>query len=122
MDKGLKKKSNSFGYSLDWFGFYRGIDKADDELAEVSRSLMHIFRDTDHLNHIFEKLARDAEKIEDEEKSEKFMVILSYLSDRLYEIGDQCYDISTKIDGVRECNLSELIIEAEEMTEGEKAV
>lgn len=106
---------------MDAMEFYAQIDKADDELAEVSRSLMHIFRDAHHLNHIFEKLARDAEKIKDKEKSEKFMVILSSLSDRLYEIGDQCYDISTKIDGVRECNLSELIIEAEEMAEGEKA-
>lgn len=102
--------------------FYAQIDQADDELAEVSRSLMDIFRDAHHLNHIFEKLARDAEKIKDEEKREKFCSVLSYLSGRLYEIGDQCCDISTEIDGVRECNLSELIIEAEEMAEGEKAV
>lgn len=105
---------------MDKRGFYAQIDKADDELAEVSRSLMHIFRDAHHLNHIFEKLARDAEKIKDKEKSKKFMVILSSLSDQLYKIGDQCYDISTEIDGVRECNLSELIIEAEEMAKEEK--
>lgn len=100
--------------------FYAQIDQADDELAEVSRSLMDIFRDAHHLNHIFAKLARDAEKIKDEEKREKFCSVLSYLSDRLYKIGDQCCDISTEIDMALGCDFGELVDEAEEMADEEK--
>lgn len=95
--------------------FYAQIDKADDELNEVSRSLMHIFKDTDHLNHVFDKLAMDAEKIKDKDKREKFETVLSYFPYCLYEISEKCYKMSAEIDKVREFGLSELVIEAEKM-------
>lgn len=112
----MKQQSNGTS-SLDYGAFYSQIDKADDGLDEVSRDLRRIFRDTDHLSFMFENLASKAEKIEDEEKREKFTSELMYLEDRLYEIGEQCYAISAEIDRVREYNLSELLVEGEELAE-----
>lgn len=107
-------------YPLDWFGFYRGINKADDGLGELIRSLWDISSEADHLNYVFEELARDAEKIKDEEKREKFKGVLSYLSARLYEIGEKCNGIGIDLDMMRECDFIELVEEAEEMADEEK--
>lgn len=100
--------------------FYAQIDKADDELKAVSGDLYKIFRDTDHLQYIFSDLAEKAAEIEDEEKRERFESVLSYLSERLYEMGEECYKLSAEIDNVREYDLSELVIEADEIAEEEK--
>lgn len=100
--------------------FYAQLDNADDGFKAVSVDLYKIFRDTDHLQYIFSDLAEKAAEIEDEEKREKFETVLFYLSDRLYEIGEECYKLSAEIDNVREYNLSELVIEAEEMEKEEK--
>lgn len=100
--------------------FYTQIDKADDELKAVSFDIYKIFRDTDHLQHIFSDLAEKAAEIEDEDKRERFESVLSYLSDRLYEIGEECYKVSAEIDKVREYDLSELVVEADEMAYEEK--
>lgn len=100
--------------------FYAQIDKADDELKAVSFDIYKIFRDTDHLQYIFSNLAEKAAEIEDEEKRERFESVLSYLSERLYEIGEECYKVSGEIDNVREYDLSELVIEADEIAEEEK--
>lgn len=100
--------------------FYAQIDKADDDFKAVSVDLFRIFRDTDHLYFIFKNLSEQAENIKDEDKREMFESELAYLSELLYEIGEKCYDISAEIDKVRELNLSELIVEAEEMAEEEK--
>ena len=100
--------------------FYAQIDKADDELKAVGVALYKIFRDTDHLQYIFSDLAEKAAEIEDEEKRERFESVLSYLSERLYEMGEECYKLSAEIDNVREYDLSELVIEADEIAEEEK--
>lgn len=108
------------GYPLDWFGFYRGIDKADDRLNELIRSLWDISSEADHLNYVFEELTSDAAKIKDEEKREKFKGVLSYLSEQIHELGERCNAIGIDLDMVRECDFIELVEEAEEMAEGEK--
>ena len=100
--------------------FYAQIDKADDELKAVSGDLWKVYSDTDHLEYIFINLAEKAAEIEDEEKRERFESVLSYLSDRLYEIGEECYKLSGEIDNVREYDLSELVVEAEYMADEEK--
>lgn len=100
--------------------FYAQIDKADDELREVGVKLWEIFRDADHLQHIFRDLAEKAAEIEDEEKRERFETVLWYLGDRLDEIGEGCYKVSGEIDNMREYSLSELVVEADEMAEEEK--
>lgn len=109
-----------FDYGLDWFGFYRGIDKADDGLDELSSSLRHIFSEADHLNYVFRELTRDAAKIKDEDKREKFETVLSYFPYCLYEISEKCYEMSAEIDKVREFGLSELVVESEEMAKEKK--
>lgn len=100
--------------------FYAQIDKADDELKAVCGDLWEIFRDTDHLQYIFSDLAEKAAEIEDEEKRERFESVLSYLSERLYEIGEECYKLSAEIETVREYDFSGLVCEAEEMADEEK--
>lgn len=100
--------------------FYTQIDKADDGLKAVSVDLYKIFRDTDHLQYIFSDLSEKAAEIEDENKRERFESVLSYLSERLYEIGEECYKLSGEIYEVREFDLSELVVEAEEMEKEEK--
>ena len=100
--------------------FYTQIDKADDGLKAVSGDLWGIFSGTDHLQYIFSDLAEKAAEIEDEEKRERFESVLSYLSERLYEISDECYKLSAEIDNVREYDFSELVVEAEEMEKEEK--
>jgi hypothetical protein len=100
--------------------FYAQIDKADDEFKTVGVDLYKIFRDTDHLQYIFSDLAEKAAEIEDEEQRERFESVLSYLSERLYEIGEECYKLSAEIEEAREYDLSELVIEADEIAEEEK--
>lgn len=100
--------------------FYAQIDKADDELKAVSFDIYKISRDTIHVQHMFSDLSEKAEEIEDEEKRERFETLLSYLSERLYEIGEECYKLSGEIDDVREYNFSELVVEAEEMADEDK--
>lgn len=100
--------------------FYAQIGKADDDFKAVSVDLYKIFRDTDHLQYIFSDLAEKAAEIEDEDKRERFESVLSYLSERLYEIGEECYKLSAEIDEVREYDLSELVVESEEMENEEK--
>ena len=80
--------------------FYVQIDKADDELKAVGVDLYKIFRDTDHLQYIFSDL--------------------SILSERLYEIGEECYKLSAEIETVREYDFSGLVCEAEEMADEDK--
>lgn len=108
------------GEIMDAREFYARIENADDELNAVSVDLDKIFRDTDHLQHIFSDLAEKAAEIEDEDKRERFESVLLYLSNRLYEIGEECYKLSGEIDNVREYDLSELVVEAEEMAKEEK--
>lgn len=105
---------------MDARDFYAQIDKADDELKAVGVDLYKIFRDTDHLQYIFSDLSEKAEGIEDGEKRESFESVLSYLSERLYEICKECYKLSAEIEEVREYDLSELVFEAEEMSKKEK--
>lgn len=100
--------------------FYAQIDKADDELKTVCGDLWEIFRDTDRLQLIFSDLAEKAAEIEDEEKRERFESVLAYLSDRLYEISEECYKLSAEIDKTREFDLIELVVEAAEMAKEEK--
>ena len=98
--------------------FYAQIDKADDELKAVGVDLYKIFRDTYHLQYIFSDLAEKAAEIEDKEKRNRFESVLLHLSDRLYEIGEECYKLSGEIDTVREYDLSELVVEAEKVLKG----
>ena len=100
--------------------FYAQLDKADDELNELIRSLWNISSEADHLNYVFEELARDAEKIKDEEKREKFKGVLSYLSEQIHELGERCNAIGIDLDMVRECDFIELVEEAEEMANEEE--
>ena len=72
------------------------------------------------MQYIFSDLAEKAAEIEDEEKRERFESVLSYLSERLYEIGEEFYKLSAEIETVREYDLSELVIEADEIAEEEK--
>ena len=55
------------GEIMDAREFYARIENADDELNAVSVDLDKIFRDTDHLQHIFSDLAEKAAEIEDED-------------------------------------------------------
>jgi len=100
--------------------FYAQIDKAGDEFKAVGVDLNKIFRGTDHLQYIFSDLAEKAAEIEDEEKGERFESVLSYLSERLYEISDECYKLSAEIEEAREYDLSELVVESEWMADEEK--
>lgn len=100
--------------------FYAQIDKADDGLKAVGVDLYKIFRDADHLSYIFRDLAEKAAGIEDEDKRDGFESVLSYLSDRLYEISEECYKVSGEIDKAREFDFSELVVEAEGMADEEK--
>jgi len=93
--------------------FYAQIDKADDDLYELIRSLWNICSEADNLKYIFEEITRGAENIKDEEKREKFSSVLSYLNDRLHEISEQCNDIGIDLDMVRDCDFIELVEEAE---------
>ena len=98
--------------------FYAQLDKADDELYELIRSLWNICSEADNLKYIFEEITRGAENIKDEEKREKFSSVLSYLNDRLHEISEQCNecnDIGIDLDMVRDCDFIELVEEVEEM-------
>lgn len=105
---------------MDARDFYDQIDKADDELKAMSDDLWKMSSDADHLYFIFKNLSEQAENIKDEEKREMFESELAYLSELLDEIGEKCCDISAEIDKVRELNLSELIVRAEEMAAEEK--
>ena len=100
--------------------FYAQLDKADDELKAVSGDLYKIFSVTDHLQYIFSNLGEKAAEIEDEDKRDRFETVLFYLSSRLNEISEECYKGSAEIDNVREYDLSELVIEADEIAEEEK--
>lgn len=100
--------------------FYAQIDKADDDFKAVSVDLFRISSDADYLHFIFRDLSEQAENIKDEERREKFQSELAYLSELLDEIGEKCCDISAEIDKVRELNLSELVVRAEEMADEEK--
>ena len=100
--------------------FYAQIDKADDELKAVSGDLYKIFSATDHLQYIFSNLGEKAAEIEDEDKRDRFETVLFYLSSRLNEISEECYKLSAEIDNVREYDLSELVIEADEIAEEKK--
>ena len=100
--------------------FYAQIDKADDELKAVGVDLYKIFRDTYHLQYIFSDLAEKAAEIEDEEKRERFESVLSYLSERLYEIGEEFYKLSGEIDKMREGLDIEADVMADVMAEEEK--
>lgn len=98
--------------------FYAQLDKADDGLKAVSGDLYKISRDTIHLQHMFSDLSEKAAEIEDENKRDRFETLLSYLSERLYEISEECYKLSGEIENVREYDFSELVVEAEEMADG----
>ena len=100
--------------------FYAQLDKADDELKAVSGDLYKIFSVTDHLQYIFSNLGEKAAEIEDEDKRDRFETVLFYLSSRLNEISEECYKLSAEIDNVREYDLSELVIEADEIAEEKK--
>lgn len=100
--------------------FYAQLDKADDELKAVSGDLYKIFSATDHLQYIFSNLGEKAAEIEDEDKRDRFETVLFYLSSRLNEISEECYKLSAEIDNVREYDLSELVIEADEIAEEKK--
>ena len=80
--------------------FYAQIDKADDELKAVGVDLY--------------------KEIEDEEKRERFESVLSYLSERLYEIGEEFYKLSGEIDKMREGLDIEADVMADVMAEEEK--
>lgn len=102
---------------LDAEEFYQQIEAADDKLDRLSTALWDAGRAAEDLSvYTFEQLADMAEKIEDEERHDKFSTFF-YLSEVLDEITDKCLDLSKKIDTLREYNLSELVCEAEEMAE-----
>lgn len=105
---------------MDARDFYAQLDKADDELKAVSCDLYKIFSATDHLQYIFSNLGEKAAEIEDEDKRDRFETVLFYLSSRLNEISEECYKLSAEIDNVREYDLSELVIEADEIADEEK--
>ena len=100
--------------------FYDQIEKADDELVELSYAFDDLMRKTEDCSSRLEELATDAAEIKDEEKREKFASVLSILICRLNEISEECYKVSGEIDNVREYDFSELVIEADEMADEEK--
>ena len=100
--------------------FYAQIDEADDGLHELIESLGDICSATNNLKYIFEKITRGAANIKDEEKREKFSSVLSYLNDRLHELGEQCKDICADFSNLRYCDFSELVEEAEYIANKEK--
>ena len=105
---------------MDYLAFYRQIDEAYKELIDINRAFSVLRRRAEGLSCRLEELASDATKIKDEEKSENFIVVLSSLSERLHEIGEQWLDIGTFLDNVRYYDFIDLVNEAEEMTDEEK--
>lgn len=74
--------------------FYDQIDKTHKEFIDIKREFFALWRRFKVLSCRLDELARDAEKIKDEEKSEKFMVGLSSLSERSHVCDELWHDIS----------------------------
>lgn len=100
--------------------FYGQIVKAYKELIDINRAFDGLRMRTEAFSCRLEELTRDATNIKDEEKSEKFMVVLSSLSERLHEFDEQWYNIGTFLDNVRYYDFIDLVDEAEEMANEEK--
>ena len=67
-----------------------------------------------------EELTSDATKIKDEEKSEKFIVVLSSLSERSYKCDKLWHDISAYLVNAQCYAFVELVAMAEEMAKEEE--
>lgn len=105
---------------FDYLEFYRQIDQAYNELIEIRRVFRELRKRTEGFSSRLEGLASDATKIKDKEKNDKITSVLSYLSERFHEIGEQGHDIDSFLDHVRYYDFLYLLDDAEEMTEGEK--
>lgn len=99
--------------------FYAQIDKAYKELIDIDKGFRGLRERTQGFAACLEELARDAEKIKDKDKNEKFCSVLSYLSERIYEFDKQENTIDSFLDSVRYYDFIDLVNEAEEMAEGE---
>ena len=103
---------------MDAMEFYSQIDQAYNELIEIRRAFIGLRKRTKGFSSRLEELASDATKIKDKEKNDKITSVLSYLSERFHEIGEQGYDIDSFLDHVRYYDFLYLLDDAEEMTKG----
>ena len=99
--------------------FYTQIDKAYKELIDIKGAFGALRRRSEGFACRLEELANDATNIKDEERSEKFIFVLSSLSERFHEFDEQWHDIGAFLDNVRYYDFIELVDEAEEMTNEE---
>lgn len=100
--------------------FYDQIDKTHKEFIDIKREFFALWRKFKVFSCRLEELARDAEVIKDEEKSEKFMVVLSSLSERSHKCDERWHDISAYIVNAQCYAFVELVAMAEEMADEEK--
>ena len=105
---------------MNYSAFYRQINKADDRLIEISRAFNDLRLRTEDFSSCLDELARDAEKIKDEEERERFNNVLAYFSERLYEISEQCDDLSGELNEVHHCDFNKILVKAEGMAMEEK--
>ena len=99
--------------------FYAQIDQAYNELIEIRRAFIGLRKRAKAFSSRLEGLASDATKIKGKEKNQKVASVLSYLSERFHEIGEQGHDIDSFLDHVRYYDFLHLLDDAEEMTKGE---
>lgn len=64
---------------------YRKMENAHKEIIEIIRDFGDLRKKTDEFVYRLKELARDAAKIEDEEKRERFESVLLSLSERFHE-------------------------------------
>lgn len=100
--------------------FYAQIDKVYKEFIDTKRAFFALWRRFKGFSCRLEELARDAEDIKDEEKSEKFMVVLSSLSERSHKCDERWHDISAYLVNAQCYAFVELVAMAEEMAKEEK--
>lgn len=100
--------------------FYVQIDKVYKELIDIKREFFVLWRRFKGFSCRLEELASDATNIKDEEKSEKFIVALSSLSEQSHVCDERWHDISAYFANTHYYDSVELVAMAEEMAKEEE--
>jgi len=102
--------------------FYAQIDKTRKEFIDISRAFIALWMRFKGFSCRLEELTSDATNIKDEEKSEKFIVVLSSLIERSHECDERWHDISAYFANAHYYDLNELVAMAEEGLKGKALV
>lgn len=107
---------------MDARDFYAQIDKTHKEFIDIKREFFVLWRRFKGFSCRLEELTSDATKIKDEEKSEKFIVVLSSLSERSYKCDKLWHDISAYLVNAQCYAFVELVAMAEKGLKGKALV